>query len=287
LNAQEFARERRFAETPFGRIAYVERGQGPVALFFHGAFLNGFQWRDVIEGCAGRRRCIAFDAMGHGHTEIAPDQAVDFTAQAEMAAAFLDGLGIDRVDVVGNDSGGGIAQVFTARWPERVSSLALTNCDVFTCSPPPGFERTRQAFRAGRAAAVCRKLLGDLDYARSPAGFGLTFEQPERLDATTLETYLGPLVATPERTANFARFVLSLEPRHTEEIADGLRQVTAPTLLAWGTADTFFDKKWAYWLAGAIPGSRPVVELDGARLFWPEERPAALGDLLRDLWGPG
>jgi len=28
LTAEEFARERRFADTPFGRIAYVERGEG-------------------------------------------------------------------------------------------------------------------------------------------------------------------------------------------------------------------------------------------------------------------
>lgn len=284
MNAQDFARERRFAETPYGRIAYVERGQGPAALFFHGAFLNGFQWRDVIERCGGMRRCLAFDNMGHGHTEIDPDQPVDFGAQAEMTASFLDALGIDRVDVVGNDSGGGIAQVFTVRWPERVRTLALTNCDVFTCSPPPGFERMQEAFRAGRTAAIGRRLLSDLDFARSAAGFGLTFERPDRLEATTLETYLSPLFATPERTANFERFVLSLEPRYTVEIADGLRQIKAPTLLAWGAADTFFEPKWAYWLAGAIPGSRPVVELEGARLFWPEERPEVLTDLLQDHW---
>lgn len=287
MNAGEFARERRFAETSFGRVAYVERGHGPAALFLHGAFLNGFQWRDVIEGCAGARRCIAFDNMGHGHTEISPEQPVDFGAQAEMTAAFMDSLGVDCVDVVGNDSGGGIAQVFATRYPERVRSLALTNCDVFTCSPPPGFERTQAAFRAGMAAGIGRRLLNDLAYARSAAGFGLTYERPEGLDAATLETYLVPLFATPEATANFERFVLSLEPRHTVDIADGLRQLRAPTLVAWGTADTFFEPKWAYWLAGAIPGARPVVEVDGARLFWPEERPEVLSDLLLGLWSQG
>ena len=43
--AAEFHAARRFVETPFGRIAYVERGRGPVALFLHGLPLNGFQWR--------------------------------------------------------------------------------------------------------------------------------------------------------------------------------------------------------------------------------------------------
>ena len=39
-----FRASRRYAELPFGRIAYVERGAGPAAVFLHGAPLNGFQW---------------------------------------------------------------------------------------------------------------------------------------------------------------------------------------------------------------------------------------------------
>ena len=49
MDVRAFAARRLFAETPFGRIAYVERGEGPVALFFHGAFMYGHQWRGVIE----------------------------------------------------------------------------------------------------------------------------------------------------------------------------------------------------------------------------------------------
>ncbi len=45
LTAADFHAARRFAETSFGRIAYVERGEGPAALFFHGFSLNGYQWR--------------------------------------------------------------------------------------------------------------------------------------------------------------------------------------------------------------------------------------------------
>ena len=81
------------------------------------------------------------------------------------------------------------------------------------------------------------------------------------------------------------RFVLGLAPRHTVEIADALRRLEAPTLIAWGADDPFFELKWAFWLAGAIPGARPVVEVERARLFWPEERSAELGGLLLDHWG--
>ena len=36
LDAAAFHASRRFVATPFGRIAYVERGSGPAALFLHG-----------------------------------------------------------------------------------------------------------------------------------------------------------------------------------------------------------------------------------------------------------
>ncbi len=45
VKAAAFHAMRRFAETRFGRIAYVERGTGDAALFLHGFPLNGFQWR--------------------------------------------------------------------------------------------------------------------------------------------------------------------------------------------------------------------------------------------------
>ncbi len=52
----------------------------------------------------------------------------------------------------------------------------------------------------------------------------------------------------------------------------------------WGTADIFFPVKWAYWLRGAIPGARDVVELEGAKLFFPWERPVELATALRSFW---
>ena len=126
MNAEEFHRTRKFADTPFGRIAYVERGSGPVALFLHGFPLNGFAWRDLLGELGRVRRCIAPDLMAFGYTEVAGDQDLSFAAQADMMAAFLDALQVDRVDLVGNDSGGGVSQMLAANHPARVRTL--TRC---------------------------------------------------------------------------------------------------------------------------------------------------------------
>ena len=78
MKAAEFHQARKFADTTFGRIAYVEKGSGPVALFVHGFPLNGFAWRgafdDLAHGCFGHRvgqespaRIPAGDSLAHVH----------------------------------------------------------------------------------------------------------------------------------------------------------------------------------------------------------------------------
>jgi len=57
-----------------------------------------------------------------------------------------------------------------------------------------------------------------------------------------------------------------------------------PTLVVWGTGDSFMDVSWAYWLRDTIPGVTKVVTVDGARLFFPEERPGDLVAPLTEHW---
>src|SRR3979490_2408894 len=130
----------RHVDTPSGRIGYVEVGSGPVALFVHGVLLNKHMWRYQLGALSDFRRCIAVDLLAHGDTEIAAQQDVSVTANAKMLGEFLDALHIDQVDLVGNDSGGGIAQIFAAHHPQRVRSLTLTNCDAQDNWPPEAFQ---------------------------------------------------------------------------------------------------------------------------------------------------
>ena len=74
----------------------------------------------------------------------------------------------------------------------------------------------------------------------------------------------------------------AFDNKHTLQIELKLRQLKAPTLIAWGTDDVYFPLKWAYWLAGALPGAKDPIELKDARLFFPEERPEQFNKLLRE-----
>jgi pimeloyl-ACP methyl ester carboxylesterase len=249
----------------------------------HGVMLNGHLWRHVIDRVADLRRCIAIDLMAHGATRISADQDVSFTAQAEMLAAFCDSLGLDQVDLVANDSGGGIAQIFAGHHPDRLRTLTLTNCDAHDNWPPKAAEPLWNAAMQGHLGDIGRRLLSDVDAART--GFANVYEHPERISAETFQTYLAPLFADRQAILNLERwFASSHDCSQTVVVEPLLRRLEAPTLIVWGTADIFFPVKWAYWLRGAIPGARKVVELEGAKLFFPEERPDEFAQALRAHW---
>jgi pimeloyl-ACP methyl ester carboxylesterase len=274
----------RSVQTASGRIHYTEQGAGPVALFVHGVLLNGHVWRHQLTHLSDIRRCIAVDLLAHGGTEIAPDQDVSVTANANMLREFLDALTIERVDLVGNDSGGGIAQIFAALHPQRVRSLTLTNCDAHDNWPPEAFKPFLAMAAAGGLRGALDAMLADKNVYRSPQALGPAYEQPERLSDDSIETYLRPLVRTEQRTRDFQRFLAAFDNAHTVRVEAGLKKLQAPTLIAWGTDDIYFDVKWSRWLADTIPGTRKRVELEGGRIFFPEERWADFNQELRAHW---
>ena len=285
MTAATFHASRRFVTTPFGDIAYVERGSGDVALFLHGFPLNGFQWRGSLDRLAAYRRCVAPDFLGLGYTRVAPGQSVKPAAQVSMLAAFLDALSIRRVDLVANDSGGAIAQLFVTRYPDRVRTLLLTNCDVEPDSPPaavlPVIAMAREGTFADRWLVPW---LADKQLARSAQGLGgQCYADPTHPTDEAIDCYLWPLVSSPTRKALVHAYALGLTPNPLI----GLPRSDVPLKIVWGMADTIFSPADADYLDRTFPGSRGVHRVPGAKLFWPEEFPDILGQEAVRLWRAG
>jgi pimeloyl-ACP methyl ester carboxylesterase len=290
MDIASFHASRRFAEVNSGRIAYFEEGEGPPALFVHGVPLNGYHWRNVIERVRHQRRCIAIDLMGLGYTEIGPSQDVSFTAQARMIVEVLDALAIERVDLVGNDSGGAIAQIFAANHPHLLTSLVLSNCDVHDGWPPPQVLPLIERSRNGMLAPVFQPMLDHPDLMRQRHARGesvplfRSYADPSVLTDEIIRLYLQPLLSSKQRIDAFQRYWLGFDNAHTVAIHAGLKALNVPTLIVWGLSDIFFDKKWAYWLKDTIPGARRVIEVEDARLFFPEDRPDTIAAPMLDFW---
>lgn len=284
LDAAGWTAARRWLETPFGRIAHVERGSGEAALFLHGFPLNGFQWRGALERLSPYRRCIAPDFLGLGHTEVAEGQSVAPAAQVDMLAVLLDRLSIGQVDLVANDSGGAVAQLFAVRHPRRVRSLLLTNCDAEIDCPPPALRPVIELARQGRFVSQwLAPWLADPVLARSPQGLGgMTFTCPQHPSDEAIAMYLRPLVDHPERTHAYA---LGLDANVLAGVEAELKRGGYPARILWGTGDSIFSPQSPDYLAGVLAGSRGVRRIDGARLFWPEEFPDLIAEEAKVLWG--
>lgn len=283
LDAAAYRATRRFADLTFGRIAYVERGAGATALFLHGAPLNGFQWRGAIERLAARRRCIAPDFMGLGYSQIPEQQSFAADAQAAMLAAFLDALAIRKVDIVGSDSGGAVAQLFVARYPERVRTLLLTNCDVEPDSPPPKVKPVIEMARAGTLAGETAKWLADKALARSTFGAAV-YRDPSRFADETIEYYVAPIVSTALRRAQYHAYHIALEPNPLAGIEASLKRSKVPVRIVWGASDDIFAQEDADYLDRTFPNSQGIRRVPEAKLFFQEEFPEVIAAEAQKLW---
>jgi haloalkane dehalogenase len=285
IDADWYRRSRRFASLPMGRVAYVENGHGPAALFLHGFPLNGFQWRGSLERLHTVRRCIAPDLMSMGYSEIPESQPINPHSQVQMLVALLDSLKVKDVDLVANDSGGLVAQLFIAEHPRRVRTLLLTNCDVDQNNPPALFLPAVALARKGLfAERFVVPQLQDKQMARSEKGLGLAYTFPDRLSDETIEFYLRPLVSSRARKVQVDQYTESLGENLLAAITPRLQQWNGPARMVWALQDKFFAVEWAEWLNRTLPGSRGVRRLEQANLFFPEEMPDVIAEEAKQLW---
>jgi pimeloyl-ACP methyl ester carboxylesterase len=283
MQLTELNAHRHTAATRSGEISYLDVGNGPVALFVHGIASNAYLWRHVISAVAAQRRCIALDLPLHGQSPVTAGQDLSLTALAANLEDLCEVLGLAGVDLVANDTGGAIAQIFAARHPERLATFTLTNCDTQDNMPPDAFKPLIELAAAGELAPTAVAMLADLA-AAAQVSFEAVYEHLDRMDLDVIRSYLEPCFGTLERARQFERLLTSLDAGDLRAIAPQLKELTVPTLMVWGTGDTFFDVSAAYWLRDVIPGATEVVTVDGARLFFPEERPMDLVPHLERHW---
>ena len=283
MQLSELNAHRHTAATRFGEISYLDLGAGPTALFVHGIATNAYLWRHVMDALSGQRRCIAIDLPLHGQSPVTAEQDLSLAALAAGLDDFCEVLGLTGIDLVANDTGGAIAQIFAARHPQRLATLTLTHCDTVGNLPPEAFKPMVELAAAGNLAPSAVAMFANLE-AAAQISFGSGYEHQDRIDRDVIRSYLQPCFGTIERARQFERLLVSLDVGDLQAVMPQLGELTVPTLMVWGTGDAFFDVSWAYWLRDTIPGTTRVVTVDGARLFFPEERPMDLVPHLEQHW---
>jgi pimeloyl-ACP methyl ester carboxylesterase len=97
-------------------------------LLVHGFCRSGWFWREWVPVLHGRHRVIRPDLYGCGRSSFAGDPSQlgleDFVAGV---VGLIDGLGIERLNYVGESTGGIVGAVIASQRPELVASLSLVS----------------------------------------------------------------------------------------------------------------------------------------------------------------
>ena len=125
------------------RTNYHDTGSGETVMLIHGsgpgvtAWAN---WRLAIPVLAERYRVIAPDMLGFGYTDRPANVTYNLDTWLGHTVAFMDALGLDKVNLVGNSFGGALSLALTIRHPERVSRLVLMGAAGVSFELTPGLD---------------------------------------------------------------------------------------------------------------------------------------------------
>ena len=270
----------RQVELAAGTVSFSDSGQGPPVVFLHGLLTNSTLWRGVIERLQDTHRCIAPDLPLGSHTHPLNDSA-DLTppAVAALVAEFLDRLDLHDVLLVANDTGGAIAQLVAVRHPERLGGLVLTSCDAFDNFLPRMFRPLQYLARVPGLLGVGLQTLRLRPLRRLPMAYGLLTKRPT---PSVVDGWLRPAQQNREIRRDVERFLRGIDPRDTEEAAQGLAGFKKPVVLAWASEDRVFPPDHARRLAAIMPAAR-IDWMPDSYSFVPEDQPDLLARIIRSF----
>jgi pimeloyl-ACP methyl ester carboxylesterase len=261
-----------------GTLHYESSGPdyGRPAVFVHGYAMGASLWRPLTERLAASGvRCIAPTWPLGAHREaMRPGADVTMGGVAAMIAELLERLDLREVVLVGNDTGGALAQIVAGTRPERLGALVLSGCDAFEHFPPPIL---KPFIAASRAQPLFRAALQPLRtrFARQRAYGALAHADLEQLSAEWTE----PALSDPAVAEDLRRLTASMKQQVTLDAAARLGTFAKPALVAWSADDAFFPVEDGRRLAEALPDARFEL-IEEARTFSMIDQPGVLAEMI-------
>lgn len=250
------------------RMEYVEQGpaDGEPLIFLHGVTDSWHAFERVLALLPSTIRAFAVSQRGHGDSSR-PDSGYTFADMSADVSAFMDAVGVPAATIIGHSMGSSVAQHFAVEYPDRVSRLVLMG--AFANYTDPGF------------GEFCASSIEPLTDPIAPA-FAREWQlstvarpmDPGHLDMVVEET-----LKVPARVwkAAFRAF------RAFPDFSDALRNVAAPTLIAWGELDAYALRSSQDRLLEVIPHARFIQYNGAGHAFHWEDRETFVRDLLAFL----
>ncbi|PID72545.1 MAG: alpha/beta hydrolase [Desulfobulbus propionicus] len=236
----------KYFDTPAGKLAYLDEGQGHPVVCVHGNPSWSYLYRNVIKELKGDYRCVAPDHMGCGFSDKPAEYPYTLHNHITNLEALLDHLEIQECTLMVHDWGGAIGMGWAGRYPERVKGLVVLNTAAFRSSRIP--------FRI----SICRwPIIGDL-LVRGLNGFAgaaIFMAVTQKMRDSVAQGFLAPYDSWKNRIA-ILRFVqdIPLDQNHPSwntlvQVEQGLEQLqNHPMLICWGGKDFCFNEHfYAEW----------------------------------------
>jgi haloalkane dehalogenase len=258
--------ESRWFDSSRGRVHYVDEGDGPPLVLYHGNPTWSFLYRDVITALRGRFRCIAADYLGFGLSDRPPGFGYTITEHAQVMGELADHLGLDGYLAMGQDWGGPIGMAVATARADRVRGVILGNTWFWPT--------------ADLSPKIFSKVMGSppVQWAILHRNFFV-----ERLIPAGTATSLSPAVMehyrqvqpSPEARAGVARMpkeILAARPLLERLASDVPAKLGAkPVLLVWGMKDFAFPPGPNLPRMRAAFSDHVIVELPAAKHYIQED----------------
>lgn len=130
--------------TDQGVLRYHEAGEGPPLLLLHGSGPGVTGWRNYrgnLAVFAEHFRTLVLEFPGFGVSD--PTNQHPMVAAPTAVLRFLDGLGLQQVDVIGNSMGGIVAAQVAVTHPDRIRRLVTIGGigrNIFSPGPGEGIQ---------------------------------------------------------------------------------------------------------------------------------------------------
>jgi olefin beta-lactone synthetase len=232
----------------------VDESDVATVLCVHGNPTWAYAWASFLRRLHRRYRVIAVDQLGMGYSQrTVPRRYVDRVRDLDDIMVALGLPGGRPLVIAAHDWGGAIAMGWVVQDPRQVTGLILSNTGIAVPDGRSAPRVIRLAASAPLLDTVCRGTPIFVEGALRLSG--------RRLSSIDREAFRAPYRTAPSRAA-IADFVadIPLRPGHPSEsslaeVADRLRTVDAPALLAWGSRDPVFNDDFAADLAGRLPNT--------------------------------
>lgn len=258
-------------ETSFGKVHYLEGGEGQTVVFLHGIYALKEHWIDMSRHVSDDYRVILLDLPGFGQNRRLDPAQYDYERQAQNVLEALNEIGVDQFHVAANSMGAQIAGQIAASIPERVQSVAFIGSPVGVSSPSPS--DMEQAITRGHTPLVVASL-DEYD-----ARMAWLFPEEPFIPRPIARFWASSEVSHAKSNVEIWNAIAASNVPRLEDLAPNVAQ---PTLVLWCEEDRIFHVSGAAVLADALPDETLVVASDCGHLPM-LDKPAETAQILRDF----